>query len=795
MAEIQVDRLFTDIVPRIDRRAMDRTNREIARFEANVGRFQNVSGQAAGSLRGVGAAAGNLGGSIGSLALRFAGPAALAAGIVTATKASIEFESKMAEVRKVVDGLEDPEAFKRMGDDIVALSNRIPIASEGVADLVAAAGQAGIAREELLGFAEDAGKIGVAFDISAEQAGDAVAKLRTGLGLSQPQVNALAGTINNLSNNMASSAPEVLKVVQEVGALGTVAGLAGEQTAALGSAMIAAGAKADVAKTATKGLFLSLTQGDATPKKTQEAFEALGLTVGDVAARMQEDSESTIIDVFERINALAPDVKAAITTQIFGRESVGAIGPLAANMDLLKDAFAAANDEVAAATSVQDEFDSKSNTTANRLQLLRNRLENAVATIGDQLKPALDGILALLDTDEARDFGTRALQNLADGVRFTTELLTGLLTTLRDVGAALEPLVSGFQKGAGEADAITGALGGVMDALAGVGAAISALLGDGSGALEALGEVAGTVLTGTVLSALELVEDGLRIVATLADDLRQAFSAFGDGRIANGFVAIGRTIRDALLEPLRAVVRQVVDLADAVGGSGTVPDAVRAFASGGTVERDRVAAGVTRGLRAADEEREAERSRELAAGRGARGFQFLGIERRRDTSTVASPELLAAVGAGRVGGRRRGGGGRGARRRETAGQALIESRISERVAAAERLALARGEDERAAGRAARAEVEAFAKNRQFAALGISPQELTALGRRGGAGVGPGDRGAVNITVVKVEAGAIAQLNVSGTFTGSPAQIGRSLMGTVIDQVVHATQLRTGVQVQ
>lgn len=95
---------------------------------------------------------------------------------------AIEFESAMADVRKVVEfspGDEGKREFKKMGQAILDMSTKIPIAAEGLAQIVAAGGQSGIARDDLLKFAESAAKMGVAFDISADQAGEMMAKWRT----------------------------------------------------------------------------------------------------------------------------------------------------------------------------------------------------------------------------------------------------------------------------------------------------------------------------------------------------------------------------------------------------------------------------------------------------------------------------------------------------------------------------------------------------------------------------------------------------------------------------------------
>ena len=75
---------------------------------------------------------------------------------------AVEFESAMADVKKVVD-FDTPQQFKEMGQDVMVLSQRIPLATEGLAAIVAAGGQSGIAKAELISFAESAAKMGVVF--------------------------------------------------------------------------------------------------------------------------------------------------------------------------------------------------------------------------------------------------------------------------------------------------------------------------------------------------------------------------------------------------------------------------------------------------------------------------------------------------------------------------------------------------------------------------------------------------------------------------------------------------------
>ena len=100
----------------------------------------------------------------------------LGATVAMPVKLAIDFESAMADVKKVVD-FDTPQQFKQMQDDILRLTHTIPMAGTEIAQIVAAGGQSGVARENLLGFATNAAKMGVAFDMAAGDAGKAMATL------------------------------------------------------------------------------------------------------------------------------------------------------------------------------------------------------------------------------------------------------------------------------------------------------------------------------------------------------------------------------------------------------------------------------------------------------------------------------------------------------------------------------------------------------------------------------------------------------------------------------------------
>lgn len=313
-----------------------------------------------------------------SLASMFAAPA----------QAAIQFESSMADVKKVVD-FKTPQQFKEMSDDILELSKRIPMTADALAQIVAAGGQSGIERESLTSFAESAAKMGVAFDITAEQAGDMMAKWRTAFKMNQEEVVKLADKVNYLGNTTAASAPLISDVVTRIGPLGEVGGVASGEIAALGASMVGSGIQSEVAATGIKNLILSLTAGESATKSQKEALQGLGLESEVVAKNMQSDAKGTILQVLSSIQALSKEKQAAALSELFGKESLSAIAPLLSNLDGLKENLDKVADAQKYTGSMEGEFAARSATTANSIQLMSNRANAAQIAIGNGLLPVI----------------------------------------------------------------------------------------------------------------------------------------------------------------------------------------------------------------------------------------------------------------------------------------------------------------------------------------------------------------------------------------------------------------------
>jgi TP901 family phage tail tape measure protein len=428
-----------------------------------------------------------------------AGFYALKAAFGSPLGAAADFESAMADVRKVVD-FGSESGFRAFRQELIALSRRVPVTVNGLAQIAAAAGQAGIAGDDLIRFTEAAAKVGVAFDISADQSGDALAKMMTGLGITIDEAVSLTDAMNHLSNAQASSAAEILDVVRRVGAQAKLYGFTAEETAAFASAMISAGAESEVAATSFRNMGLALTRGASATKRQREALNELGLDAKSVAAAMQDDAVGSVVDVLQRLSELPKEMQGAIASDLFGNEA-RALGPLLTNLDLVRDSVGLVADEMDYAGSSFREFEVRAKTFENAVALADNKVTALKISVGNALIPALTDLMATLSPviDRVTSFADAhpeliANVALATGALISFRIAAATLTFVGLIGrgGALSMLALGFNTvGKAAIGLKTGAKG-----MVGLQTALAAMEGQ---KLSGLGKV-GTALRGMALA-------------------------------------------------------------------------------------------------------------------------------------------------------------------------------------------------------------------------------------------------------------------------------------------------------
>ncbi|HDV7508700.1 TPA: phage tail tape measure protein [Campylobacter jejuni] len=324
---------------------------------------------------------------------------------------AISFESAMADVRKVVN-FDEGDNIKKMSDDILKMSQILPVSAKELAAIAAAGGQIGLGSKDVREFTNLVTKMKVAFDMSAEDVGDSVAKIKNILGISLEEMQDLGDSINNLSDNSASKAREIIDVMKRTAAAGKQIGFTKEQIAALSSSFISLGKGPEVAGTAINSLYRVLATADNMGAKAEGAFSKLGIS-GAFLKQVSFDDPQKGLDMFlERIAKLDQKEQMGILVDIFGREFADDMATLVGGLDTYKEALKNASDE-AKKGSLQREFDTRAATTENSITLMKNAFNALAVNLGSVFLPAISKL-------------TAAISYLVNGITYITGLVPGL---------------------------------------------------------------------------------------------------------------------------------------------------------------------------------------------------------------------------------------------------------------------------------------------------------------------------------------------------------------------------------
>ncbi|MGL6092987.1 MAG: phage tail tape measure protein [Pseudomonas paracarnis] len=365
---------------------------------------------------------------------------------------AMELETAMADVGKVIN-FEGNGRQEMASANLKMASDRL-IASSGMtavdlAKIEYAAGQSGIGNDvkgkdgkvdvagkqaAIMDFTRDAAIMGSAFDIDAQTAGETMAGWRASMALNRAQTLDLADSTNYLGNNFNATAADIASVVKRYGAVGKASGLTPEQTAALSAAFLNPGTEKEIAGTGFKNFTAALTKGEAATKGQKKVWEKLGFEPEDLAQKMQGNAPETIMTVLNAIKAEPVEEQAAIATQLFGSESIGAIQPLLQNLGEVQRAFDMVKDKTKYATSALGENGSMmqeaagvANTSRTGWNAFTAKLTRLSTVIGQAMLPALNFVLVPLGA-------------LADGISWLAETfpnMTGALAVAAGGVAAL----------------------------------------------------------------------------------------------------------------------------------------------------------------------------------------------------------------------------------------------------------------------------------------------------------------------------------------------------------------------
>lgn len=360
---------------------------------------------------------------------------AVSGAVMGLSEEAIKFESAMANVKKVVD-FESPEGFKNLKKDILEMTRTIPMSKEELAGIAASGGQLGIAEKDLKSFTTTIAKMGVAFDMSAEQAGDSMAKLANIYKIPISQIDKLGDAVNQLSNSSPAKAADIVNTLGRVGGVAKQFGLTELQTASLSNAFIALGRSPEVAGTSINGMLTKLMTADKQGAKFQKALKNMGLESKSLKKAIAQNGEQALMDFLKQVEKLPKENQMGALVDLFGLEYADDVAALVGGLDTYRKSIeelkkTGKDGKASFIGSMDKEFSARSGTTDNGLALLKNSFSELMTVVGERLLPVISKVSSAL---------AGFMQDLTDFAATNPALVDSLLI----LGGILAGVVVGF---------------------------------------------------------------------------------------------------------------------------------------------------------------------------------------------------------------------------------------------------------------------------------------------------------------------------------------------------------------
>ena len=369
--------------------------------------------------------------------------AAGAVGLGLSAKAAIDWETAWAGVTKTVDGTDAQMAQLEEGLRSLA-SDTLPATHEEIAGVAEAAGQLGVAQKDILGFTKTMIDLGESTNLTADQAATSLAQISNVMGTmtreGQVGVQRLGSTLVALGNAGASTEADIVSMATRIAGAGKIVNASESDVLALANAMSSVGIEAQLGGGVMSRVMLKINSAVKEGGEGLDAFaEVSGLSAEEFTRRWESDPVAAI-DLFVqglgRVNASGGDAAGTLNDLgLKGTENASVLLRLVGAGDLLTESLDLGNKAWEENTALVDEANKRYETTASKLKVARNAVNDAAIDIGGVLLPAV--------TDTANAVGdlARGFSDLDPNTQATIVKIAALATgLLLSVGAATKAI-------------------------------------------------------------------------------------------------------------------------------------------------------------------------------------------------------------------------------------------------------------------------------------------------------------------------------------------------------------------
>lgn len=483
-----------------------------------TGEIRNMSAEAQGASREVGGAMMLIG-------------AAIIAAVGLTVKAATEWESAWAGVRKTLDGTDEEMADVEAG--LRAMSKELPASHREIAAVAEAAGQLGVSAENVTAFTRTMIDLGETTNLTSEEAATSLAQLMNVMRTSPEDVGRLGSAVVALGNNGASTERDIVQMAQRIAGAAQIIGLTEGEALGLANALASVGIEAEAGGSSISTIMIDISRAvSENGDDLREWAKLTGLSADEFGKKWKAEPAEALALVVEgmgRLNASGGDVFGTLSK--LGQSDVRvtrSLLSLAGAGDMLRESLALGNQAYEDNNALQEEAQKRYDTTAAKLAVTRNAINDAAIELGQHLLPlvvdgaeAVTGFASALSGAEGPLLGAAALTGVLAGA-IALSAGAAMVAVPRYVAfqTAVATLAATMPNATIAAKGFASFVGGPWGVLIAAGAVGLSILNDYLKSLQASSE--------EVTNSLTTASDSAEVFATLTQGKEGTYGFFRD---------------------------------------------------------------------------------------------------------------------------------------------------------------------------------------------------------------------------------------------------------------------------
>ena len=321
--------------------------------------------------------------------------AAASAALVGVAKSAIDFETAFTGVTKTVDGTD--EELENIKEGLFDLSEATASSATDIASVAEAAGQLGVKTENILGFTETMVRLGDSTNLSADEAATAIAQLYNVMGSDINTVDQFGAALVALGNNAATTEADILNMSSRIGSSGKQVGLTEQEVLALATTLASVGLEAEGGGSAISAVITQIDKDVALNSGTLKTWaNVAGMSVKDFKKLWENDAMSAIQKIVAGMgDASAGGENLNVILDKLGVTSLrqtDTMKRLSSASELMSDMVDISNQSWAENTALTTESSKRYETTAAKLQQVKNTVSELCSKLGEILLPIIQKI-------------------------------------------------------------------------------------------------------------------------------------------------------------------------------------------------------------------------------------------------------------------------------------------------------------------------------------------------------------------------------------------------------------------